>query len=750
MSLLPSLSIMPTLLAIVLAVHIGGWLTALHPASPPVARVTLNEYLAIPDTDGVEFIELLVGGSAPLVGNRLAIRDGTAAWRVFPDEAGYMIPGQYVVVTPDTLAFVRRHGPLPAQALLIQLRPWPTLNNGGDSLFVAVDGHVVDRAGWTAADVVRGTSRERISPVLPGTLASSWATSTAPPGTPGLRNATYVDDRTAPRILGVEWVPPDRILVHVDEPIAPSAPEPPALTPVPDIPAVDPLPLSCAVPDETVCSTLVALAPSGWWPGQQPAPNRAPDQVDITGLVDLSGNRAGTVRAPMHIPPSPGDLMISEVQSRGAVEFVELVVDAEWPLTLRQTALSTVRSDTRLASEEAPLLLPPGAVHVVDVDLLATGETLVLRDATIVIDSVVIHPDLEDGRFRSHTDRSLRRVGGAARDWASSLVPPATPGTDADRDLRRRAAPPTPSTDPPPLVLTEVMYHPLIDAHDNRTDQTAFLEWVNQSREPVDILGMVLLDAPDERGDRDSVRLGYQPLRLPPDSTLLIVGIPGHVTDQEIVNHGNVRDYLARIWPETPATDFLVPVRASLGLRNDGRALILVDRDGRVLSSDRYGPEDHHPMVAVTLGRSLERRRLQSGWSQLETSTHVDGATPGRVAGLPPTGAAPAVPDGGISAHLEPRSFYPDHPDLGASTHIVVRIPEDMGPRMATITVYNAYGHPVRHVTAARPLSGTTAIRWDGLDDRGTIVPAGIHFVLVSLLDAPTWRQPLPVAVLRR
>jgi hypothetical protein len=305
-------------------------------------------------------------------------------------------------------------------------------------------------------------------------------------------------------------------------------------------------------------------------------------------------------------------------------------------------------------------------------------------------------------------------------------------------------------------MLTEVMYQPLMDANDNRTDQTAFLEWTNRSRQPVDVFGMTLLDEPNERGEQDSIQVGFQPILLPPDSSLLIAWVPGHITDDAIDDSFRANAFLSDIWQDTPATALLQPVRASLGLRSSGRALILVDRNGRLLSHDRYTPEDHHPMITVTKGRSLERSRLMVGWSQLETSTHPDGASPGRVTGLTRSGADP----GGqtdpwaaaetIIAELEPRSFYPDRPDLGASTHVVVRIPSSMGPRMATITVFNAHGHPVRRLAESRPLSGTTSIRWDGMDDRNTLVPAGIHFILVVLGDSPTWRHMLPVAVLRR
>lgn len=748
------------------------------PAPTPAPRIALSEFMAIPDADGVEFVEVLVGGGSPLSGSRIALRDATVSWRTLSEEARLFMPGQYVVATPDTLAFLAKHGPLPGNAVLLQLRPWPTLNNGGDSLLVSVDGHVVDRTGWSGVDVVRGTSRERIATVLPGTLREAWATSTTPPGTPGFRNATHVDDTLAPRVLGVEWDPDRGLLVWLDERVDTGAGRGPNGLGGARIhagaahPGLADIRLECHFPGETVCKRLRAPVPSAWLSRFVPDGHPLTEwPVEVEGMVDLWGNLAERSHHPVHVPPRPGDVRISEVMTRGTPdnpEFVELVVDAIRPVSLRNTTLSTSRADDLLTAEDEALLLAPHAVHVVMADLLISGETLVVRERAGMapsgppVDSVRIGPDLEDGRFRSHQGRSLRRVGGAARDWASSLSPASTPGSDPDGDLRRRAAPPRPTSGPPPLVLTEVMYDPLMDPHDNHKDQTAFLEWTNRSAEPVHLFGAHLLHERNERGEQDTLRIGYQPMTVLPDSSVVIMWTPSHVADGQVVDDEATRTFLAGIWPETPPSVRIQPVRASLGLRNSGRELTLVDGGGNLLSSDTYAPDAHHPMVEVTKGRSLERRRLGAGWSQLETSVHDHGATPGRVTGVirPGTNAHPDPAFGsgtGASqlssspiAHVEPKSFYPDRPDLGAWTHIVVQVPPEMGTRVATVTVFSRHGHPVRQLATGQPVSGTTTFKWDGFDHSGVAVQAGIHFIVVRLGDTPTWHSRLPVAVLRR
>ncbi len=54
----------------------------------------------------------------------------------------------------------------------------------------------------------------------------------------------------------------------------------------------------------------------------------------------------------------------------------------------------------------------------------------------------------------------------------------------------------------------------------------------------------------------------------------------------------------------------------------------------------------------------------------------------------------------------------------------------------ATIVVYDAAGRRVRVLADGELGAGTHAIAWDGRDQRGAAVPAGVYFVRASAGDA--------------
>jgi len=366
--------------------------------------------------------------------------------------------------------------------------------------------------------------------------------------------------------------------------------------------------------------------------------------------------------------------------------------------------------------------------------------------SAMVIDSIMVSADLEDPRFRSHTDRSLVRTGPGPADWASSLSPPTSPGEDSAAALRRIQHP-----DPVAhaLTMTEVLYDPLADPSDGLVDQIEFLEWTNSSEAPVSLFGAFMTWEISERGTSDTLRLGYQPVLVAPGASVVAFQIPSHRSGTE-----NPAGALRDIWPGTPSAVLTLPVRRSLGLLNSGRSLTLHARDHTVLAHDTYTPDDHHPSIISGKGRSLVRVHAHTGFAPWTTSTAQGGASPGITDSLengnknmpPPTDADSDRP----SAHLSPTSFYPEHPELGGETLIHLYISPGEGPRVVRIVVRDLHAHIVRSVSPGQLVHGPETLSWDGRRDNGTLLPAGPYVVEITVTSPGETTFRLPVALLRR
>ncbi|MEZ4649062.1 MAG: FlgD immunoglobulin-like domain containing protein [Candidatus Eisenbacteria bacterium] len=85
--------------------------------------------------------------------------------------------------------------------------------------------------------------------------------------------------------------------------------------------------------------------------------------------------------------------------------------------------------------------------------------------------------------------------------------------------------------------------------------------------------------------------------------------------------------------------------------------------------------------------------------------------------------------------------FGPDEPsdttlDLNAYPnplhgHTVLRL-ELLEPGIATIRIHDCAGRIIRTLRSERRMAGTHEVRWDGRDDSGIEVPAGVYYARAS------------------
>jgi len=176
---------------------------AVAPGAVPDPRdVVVNELWYAPADPALEFVEVFNRSDEPFDLSAFRLADARREETVIANSPVLLGPGEHAVLVRDSAAFAAR---FPEGEDVIEVSPWPALNNGGDAA-VLFFGSRENRAeidavpyepSWGGSDT---TSLARRDPAGPSARATNFASSTAPAGaTPGRQNAVFERDLDAPR-----------------------------------------------------------------------------------------------------------------------------------------------------------------------------------------------------------------------------------------------------------------------------------------------------------------------------------------------------------------------------------------------------------------------------------------------------------------------------------------------------------------------------------------------------------------------
>jgi len=736
---------------------------ALQSVPSPVTTIVINELQIAPDGGASEFIELYNGGPEVVRLDQLTISDardldGTAG--AAPSTT--MHPGEYIVLVPDTDRFEGQAG-----APLIDVSPWPSLNNSGDRMSLRLNGNVVDSLTYSEVSYERGRSLERIDPAKPAFLADNWSPSTNPDGsTPGYVNSVFLPDTEAPDLDAAAFRDPNLIQLFFSEPIPP-------LNSGLAIIRID----SHPVPGDSMSihSSMISLRSEG-----------GAASVSVSGVVDWAGNEIVPVSRPIALRPRPGDIRINEIMYdpdtgvSSDPEYIELCNRADYSVALsglslltRTSAVKTSRSfdlgstvhvlpsnglaviynepvkaRMDLQNHESSLessypatitaklpfvLLPQSGTSL---GLVNTGMDVVLKShesglnhpdapGTSVIDSISYSPDWHDKRWLTNRGRSLALVRNCVSTnpafcWTSTTtVSGATPG------LPYQGQRPGPSASEYAILFNELMVDPIADLNDSRPDQTEFVELANISDGPIDINGVYLLR---ERGGQllpDSIRLVYRPTIVLPGDLTVIAYIPPTVGD--IAERPEV--FLTTGFQSTRIDYGIIPLRVHLNLPSEGALLRLMSNTGGLLDELFYHRSWHHPSIASSKGVSLERIDLRASSTSPDnwtTSLADGGATPARTnsVALNRTNvtSTPSARPGGWK--ISPETISPDN--NGRDDRMEISLTGYISSFGSVLTIYDLAGRQVKKLF---PVPGEALIFiWDGSGVRRTATSSGLLY----------------------
>ncbi|MDT8322752.1 MAG: lamin tail domain-containing protein [Bacteroidota bacterium] len=413
----------------------------------------------------------------------------------------------------------------------------------------------------------------------------------------------------------------------------------------------------------------------------------------------------------------------------GEAEWVELYNAGPAAVSLKgwsiedRTGKRIVLGDTGRVAAGGRLLLteawPPGTRWTLSSDsalllpslpsLNNSGDDIVLRDSGgTVIDSAYYAAS-----WLGDKGVSLERVDVAKPPEKSNWLPctDATGGTPCARNSV--AFVPREPLPPGALRLNEIMYEPL-------TDGSEWVEILSRHDDSISVTRLTLSVATTK--GFDDFRLPASARRLPPGGMLVVAA------DSSI---------LTRFPAMEASAELLLCIlgRASLGLANDGDAVLLRDDGGGTLDSCAYEPEWHHPFVVDTRGRSLERLHPElpsNGAQSWSSCTAPSGGTPGAANSTFAASWHDGVPEH-ASLVIAPLPFSPDGD--GYEDFCTISCRADAAVQHARLRIYDIHGRLVRTLLAGAPMASRLDITWDGLDDAGRRVRIGPYVALLDLLD---------------
>jgi hypothetical protein len=261
------------------------------------------------------------------------------------------------------------------------------------------------------------------------------------------------------------------------------------------------------------------------------------------------------------------------------------------------------------------------------------------------------------------------------------------------------------------LVINEIMFAPL-------TGEAEYVELYNAYTESIDMNNWRVSDGREGSSSAGGYLLRSGAMSLAPGAFFVLA------SDSSVLQRFPGLDTLENALLH-------IANSSSLGLGNEGDAVVIADQSLTIVDSTYYSPAWHHAAVTDASGRSLERihpglpSHEARSWS---SSVLAEGGTPGRVNSIFTT----TLPSQ-ASLSCSPSPFSPDGDGYDDFTLIRYSLPVQLA--RVRMRIFDVRGRMIRYLVNNEPSGPQRAIVWDGYDDDSQKARIGIYIVLVEGLD---------------
>ena len=167
-------------------------------------------------------------------------------------------------------------------------------------------------------------------------------------------------------------------------------------------------------------------------------------------------------------------------------------------------------------------------------------------------------------------------------------------------------------------------------------------------------------------------------------------------------------------------------------LPDDQGALALTNAQGAVVDEIQYDRKWHFALLSNEEGVALERinynKPTQDNHNWLSAASTAGFGTPGYQNSQ---FRADLLPKGTVT--ISPSLFSPDNDAFDDFVNIQYQTTEP--GCVANITIFDAAGMPVRHLTRSATLGLQGTFRWDGLDNNRRKLPIGVYVIFTELFN---------------
>ncbi len=538
---------------------------------------------------------------------------------------------------------------------------FPNLNNGGDQIKIYnSNGVLMDSLQYDRELGGNGVSLERRSVNVPAWISSNWGDSPASgSGTPGKKNKIGTD-QTPPKIIGFSTNNEgNQIRISTDEEILSSKVIRPQFKLTPA------LQIKSYILNQR--EILIQLAEI-----MKPANAYT---MTVSNLSDYFGNRSDTTITFKFLPDrTPPALLIAAYNSE--MDSVRMIFNE------RITNITGAEISVNDKSIESGRIIP--------------------MDSSGLSFPVSWNPQKES----SGDDQIL--VKGLSDRWGNTIKSLKMPISGPWRHEK--------------LVVNEIMYDPIADAHDGRPDQSEYIELYNNSNVSLDLSGFSIHGEPDENGN-------FRILRSD-ESNYAWVPPHGYVVYYADTATSFRASRLYNFFkPDSVAAHFYRINGMSLNLSSNGDAVYVTD-NSIVVDSVEYSNTWQNPEFMDTRGRSLERITIdgpsnsKNNWSSCASDS---GGTPGKKNSI---FEKPVTTDQNPKNLLDitPNPFSPDgdgfHDNLLLAYHLAIS-----GYRLR-VRIFDRYGRLIRTLVNGKIAGSAGTLIWNGLDDYGRRDRIGIYIIL--------------------
>lgn len=261
---------------------------------------------------------------------------------------------------------------------------------------------------------------------------------------------------------------------------------------------------------------------------------------------------------------------------------------------------------------------------------------------------------------------------------------------------------------PGDCIINEILFNPRSNGYD-------YVEIYNNSDKIIDLALLIVANRSFNGSIGSPVSISGSPRYLfPSDHVVLTENVNNLALNYFVKEPGQVAEISLPSFPDTEGT------------------VIILNSQGEIMDEVRYKDDWHFKLISEPEGIALER--IDPNASSVDPANWHSAAstagygTPGyknsQFRGLPVTGEI---------IRIEPKLFSPDNDGRDDITSILYRVDEQ--GYMGSITIFDSRGLIIRHLVRNALMGISGYWNWDGLDDKGKKLPAGVYIVFAEIFN---------------